>query len=108
MSDEGIPEIVRRAMVETIVSIGQLSDSDKRILDRYVKRGWLSKGKGGPFPRLKTVYACPTFDFAADRKQAIAAAMAICDIEQQLRDNGYFDPQSPNYGVSLTSKGARP
>lgn len=63
-----LPEIVKRAMVETVVSIGQLSKADKYQLDKYVKKGWLSKGKGGPFPAIKTVYAHPDYDFAANRQ----------------------------------------
>lgn len=103
MSTE-LPEIVRRAMVETVTDIGQLSKSELYQLNKYVKRGWLSKGKGGPFPRLKTVYACPTFDFDADRQRVIDTAMTIHRIEQRLRANGYFDPRSPNYGKSLTEQ----
>ncbi len=65
---ESFSEIVKRAMVETITNIGQLSADEKRELERAVRKGWLSKGKGGAFPMPKTVYAHPGFDFAADRR----------------------------------------
>lgn len=82
MSTE-LPEIVRRAMVETVVSIGQLSDSEIRTLNKYVKRGWLSKGQGGPFPKLKTVYACPGFDFAGERERWVDYMMMLADLDQK-------------------------
>jgi len=67
MNTTSLPEIVKRAMTQTVTSIGQLSTSEVQTLNAYVKKGWLSKGKGGPFPAPKTVYACPTFNFAASR-----------------------------------------
>lgn len=67
-TNNSLPEIVKRAMVDTITSIGQLSKSDINTLNSYVKKGWLSKGKGGPFPMPKTVYACAGFNFEASRK----------------------------------------
>lgn len=106
MSSE-LPEIVRRAMAETVTDIGQLSKAEIYQLNKYVKKGWLSKGKAGPFPRLKTVYACPGFDFEASRERHVAAAMAAYDIEQRLRASGYFDVRSPNYGVSLDEQRAK-
>jgi hypothetical protein len=96
-----LPEIVKRALVETVTDIGQLSKSDLYTLNKYVKRGWLSRGKGGPYPILKTVYAHPGFDFTADRDRYVEAAMAMANIEQRLRESGYFDTRSPNYGVDL-------
>lgn len=100
-TDSKLPEIVKCALVETITDIGQLSQSDLYQLNKYVKRGWLSRGKGGPFPLLKTVYACPGFDFTASRDRYIEAAMAAYETEKRLRANGYFDTQSPNYGKDL-------
>jgi hypothetical protein len=96
-----LPDIVKRALVETVVDIGQLSRSDLYQLNKYVKRGWLSKGRGGPFPNLKTVYAHPGFDFTGDRERQVEAAFAVYEIEKRLRANGYFDPLSPNYGKDL-------
>jgi len=100
MSTE-LPEIVKRALVETVTDIGQLSKAELYQLNKYVKRSWLSKGKAGPFLILKTVYACPGFDFAASRKRYVDAAMAMYEIERKLKANGYFDPRSPNYGKDL-------
>jgi hypothetical protein len=100
--DTELPEVVKRAMVETVTDTGQLSKAEVYQLNKYVKRGWLSRGKGGPYPILKTVYACPGFDFAASRERYVEAAMAVYEVEKRLRANGYFDTQSPNYGVELT------
>ena len=78
-----LTEIVKCALVETVTDIGQLSESEKRELNRAVKRGWLSKGKAGPFPRLKTVYACPAFNFTANREAYIAEAMRYAELDRQ-------------------------
>jgi len=102
MSTE-LPEIVKRALIETVTDIGQLSKSDLYQLNKYVRKGWLSRGKGGPFPILKTVYAHHGFDFAASREQYVEAAIATYEIEKRLRASGYFDPRSPNYGKDLSS-----
>lgn len=61
--------IVRRAIRERVVDLGQLSHGEKLALNRAVRRGILSKGRGGPFPILKTVYAHPGFDFKRDREE---------------------------------------
>lgn len=77
----GLPEIVKRALVETVVDIGQLSDAEKYQLNKHVKKGWLSKGQAGPFPKLKTVYACPGFDFVASRERYVAHAMMLAELD---------------------------
>ena len=77
-----LTEIVKRAPRETICDIGQLSKDELRQLNAAVKRGWLSKGKGGPFPKLKTMYACASFDFEADREREIAGAMVLADLDR--------------------------
>jgi len=66
------PEIVRRAIVHSVTDIGQLSPAERRDLMRHVRAGYLEKGKGGPFPILKTVYAVRGYPFAAARQHAIA------------------------------------
>jgi len=73
-----LPEIAKTAMVYTVTDIGQLSKEDRRTLDKYVKLGYLSKGKGGPFPILKTVWAHPNFDFEAHRELAITEIFVTC------------------------------
>jgi len=78
-----LPEIVKRALVDTVTDIGQLTPTERRTLARYVKRGWLSKGKGGPYPRLKTVYACPGFDFDASRERYIEHAMKLAALDRR-------------------------
>ena len=75
------PEIVRRALVHTVTDIGQLTPADKRTLEAHVKRGVLSKGKGGPFPTPKTVYAHPGFDFDSDRTEQINQILRIANME---------------------------
>lgn len=82
MSTE-LPAIVKRALVETVTDIGQLSKSELYQLNKHVKRGWLSKGKGGPFPLLKTVYAHPGFDFEAWRKRYIEHAIILAKLDRQ-------------------------
>ncbi|HDY86701.1 MAG TPA: hypothetical protein ENH82_01130 [bacterium] len=62
------PDIVKRALTETVTNIGQLSKHEIYILNKYVKKGWLSKGRGGPFPALKTVWAVPGYDFKEQRR----------------------------------------
>jgi len=67
-----LPTIVRHALVSTVVSVGQLSAVDLKVLNCYVKQGWLVKGQGGPYPRLKTVYARLGYDFTGERSKALA------------------------------------
>lgn len=62
-----LTSIVKHALVKTVTDIGQLSHAEHLQLDRAVRYGILSKGKGGAFPCVKTVYAHPAFDFAGDR-----------------------------------------
>lgn len=77
-----LTEIVKRALVETVTDIGQLTAAQKRELNAAVKRGWLSRGKGGPFPILKTVWACPAFDFDASRRRYVAEMMAWAELDR--------------------------
>lgn len=73
------PEIVKRALFKPVADIGQLSAEELRTLNRYVKKGYLSKGKGGGFPAMKTIYARPGFDFAADREAQVAQLLRECE-----------------------------
>lgn len=74
-------EIVKRALTETVTDIGQLSHQEKLDLNYAVRHAWLEKGKGGPFPILKTVYAHKGFDFSADRAAHIAEIMAAHSLD---------------------------
>ena len=76
-----LPDIVIRALRYTVTDIGQLTPSEKRALNKYVKLGHLSKGKGGPFPTPKTVYAHPGFDFDSDRTEQINQILRIANME---------------------------
>jgi hypothetical protein len=51
--------------------IGQLNKQTLTFLDKAVKSGAISKGKGGCFPALKTCYAPMGFDFVAHRNKVI-------------------------------------
>lgn len=72
-----LPEIVKRALSQTVADIGQLSQNEKKILNAYVKQGVISKGKGGGFPNVKTVYAFPNFDFVTDRERQVKNTLMI-------------------------------
>jgi len=75
-----IPAIVMRAMTDRVVDIGQLSDQEIKDLNKYVKKGVLIKGKGGPFPKPKTVYAIKGFDFEKNRTEEVEQILS--DIEK--------------------------
>jgi hypothetical protein len=79
---EQLPAIVKRALVETVTDIGQLSKTEIDQLNKYVKRGWLSKGRGGAFPILKTVYAFSGYDFAAWRQRYVDRAMNLAELDR--------------------------
>jgi hypothetical protein len=74
-----LPEIVKRAMSDTVTDIGQLTSAEIKTLDAYVKKGYLSKGKSGPYPVLKTVWACPGYDFDKAREAAVNSLLAECE-----------------------------
>jgi len=82
-----IPDIVKRAMTEGIADIGQLSHQDKYQLNKFVKMGILDKGKGGPFPRLKTVFAIKGHDFIEERKMYIDEFIRIAEYENKFSTN---------------------
>lgn len=67
--------IVKRALVYTVTDIGQITAADRSELEAAVRKGWLSKGRGGSFPVLKTVYARPRFDFMAERALYVREAL---------------------------------
>lgn len=79
-----LPEIIKRALTQTVTNIGQLSQQERRTLATFVKRGHLSKGKGGPYPILKTVYAVAGFDFAAHRAAHVRYMMYLAELDQQV------------------------
>jgi hypothetical protein len=76
-----IPNIVKRAMKNTVTDIGQLTKDEKKILNHYVKKGWLSKGKGGHFPIAKTIFAILGFDFLASRNDSVQEMYEIARYE---------------------------
>jgi hypothetical protein len=78
-----LTEIVQRALTEAVTNIGQLSASEQRELNAAVRHGILSRGKGGPYPILKTVWAHPGFDFEADRKRYVDKAMKYAEWESR-------------------------
>jgi hypothetical protein len=86
-----LTEIVKRAMVDHVTNIGQLSKQEVRELDAAVRKGYLSKGKGGAFPAIKTLWACPGFDFAAHRVGCLAQTLATVAFQMRpdLRDEPF-------------------
>lgn len=82
MKSKNIPDIVKRAALHTITDIGQITPQDKRQLNKYIKLGMLTKGKGGPYPRLKIVYAIKGHDFISERKEWIKEVIRISDYEK--------------------------
>lgn len=73
--------IIECAIVNPVCDIGQFDSKTLRELNKAVKAGILSKGKGGPYPMLKTMYAVAGFNFMADRENIINRAMLIRSIE---------------------------
>lgn len=86
---EPVPEIVKRAIRQTVVNIGQFSrdargKAELRDLERYVRAGFLEKGKGGPFQKIKTVYAVPGYPFDQQREFAINEMMRLADVPSTI------------------------
>lgn len=71
VDNDEVPAIVKKAMLNPIVDIGQLSETDLKALNKFVKDGILVKEKGGPFPKLKTVYALKGHDVKAKREDDV-------------------------------------
>ena len=76
-----LPDIVIRALRYTVTDIGQLTHEEKKALNKAVKQGYLDKGRGGPFPAPKTVYAVKGFDFATDRAEQVNQILRIASME---------------------------
>lgn len=74
-------DLIKRAMLHSVVNIGQLSGSEINELNRAVKKGWLAKGKGGGYPVLKTVWAFPGYDFVGERKLWIEYMLSLAAID---------------------------
>lgn len=67
-----LTEIVKKAIIWTVVDDGRLTRMQRLELERAVSARLLTKGRGGPFPMLVDVYAAPGCDFAEERKAEIA------------------------------------
>jgi hypothetical protein len=85
-SKDEIPDIVKRAMLNPITDIGQLGKNEKKSLNLYVKKGVLAKGRGGPFPALKTVYALAGYDFVKARNEVIEQVKQIDEYETSKKN----------------------
>lgn len=81
-----IQDRINQALTDTLPDIGQLDKPTLAALNKLVKQGYLSKGRGGPFPMLKTVYAVSGFDFDADREFHIAEAMRLSEMDRRARE----------------------
>lgn len=82
----------KQALVRGVCDIGHLAHKEKLLLERAVRLGYLSKGKGGPFPMLKTMYARPGFDFAKDREASIAEMRYLATIDAARGVSHCFPP----------------
>jgi hypothetical protein len=78
-----LTKLVKRALFRPICDIGQLTLQEKKELDSAVRKGYLSKGKGGPFPVIKTMYARPNFDFISDRQKEIQRMMRLAELDKK-------------------------
>jgi hypothetical protein len=68
-----VSSIVINAHISPLTDIGQFTKAQKKELNAAVKAGILKKGKGGPYPKIKTVYAAPGINLAKHRRQEIRA-----------------------------------
>ena len=89
--------IVMRALEGCISDLG-FSKAERLELKRAVRWGVLSQGTGGPFPILKTCYARPGFDFAADRANEIAD-MRVWQEMDRLNGTDRFFPAAAFQGA---------
>jgi len=76
-----IEPIVKRAMLETVTSIGQLTAVELKHLNKAVKSGYLIKALGGPFPKAKTVYALPCHNIQRDREIMVNSMVALAYLD---------------------------
>lgn len=90
MKRDRFNDIVKRALVNTVTDIGQLTHEEELDLEYAVRKGWLSKGKGGPFPILKTVYARPGFNFVANRDELVAHMMRLHMLDIARKTDKWF------------------
>ena len=69
-----------------VASIGQFTPVQKRMLNRAVQKGDLSKGRrAGPFPAPKTCYAAPGFDFHSSRQASLAEIQRLAGLDARGR-----------------------
>ena len=101
------PGLVQRALDETVTDMGRFSKTEKAVLENAVKRGVLVKGKGGPFPVEKTLYAKPGYDFATERTAAIKESLKFPKNEtvEPPPETGGIEKAEP---VSPKAEGEKP
>lgn len=67
---------------DEVADIGQFDARQKRYLELAVKRGDLSKHKiAGPYPKAKTCYACPKFDFESARRDHLEEIRRLAQLD---------------------------
>src|SRR5450755_138977 len=67
---------------EEVADIGQFDSRQRRYLQLAVKRGDLSKHKvAGPYPKSKTCYACPKFDFESARRKHLEEIRRLAELD---------------------------
>jgi hypothetical protein len=82
-----LTDLIKQALTQTVIDIGQIDAKQKRELNAAVKAGVLDKGKGGPYPNLKTVWACKGFNFVQNRQDSINIMTSIAASEGRLIQN---------------------
>jgi hypothetical protein len=75
-------DFINYALRHPLSDIGQLDRPTRAALNRLVKKGVLSKGKGGPYIIEKTVYAPAGFDFAANRRAHIEHLKRLSELDR--------------------------
>ncbi len=78
---DGISALNRILDCNIIEDIGQFTDADRKFLNKAAKMGAISKGKGGEFPIIKTVYAPNGFDFEAHRAAVLNKVRIMSGME---------------------------
>lgn len=92
------------AIMDTILScgivedIGQIGKDDLRLLNKAVKAGVISKGKGGEYPVIKTVFAPKGFNFIRHRQAVIDLYNAVSKGEITP---GYYMAHKFNYSIYI-------
>jgi hypothetical protein len=71
---------------DEVADISQFDARQKRYLELAVKKGDLSKHKAaGPYPKAKTCYSCPKFDFESARREHLETMRKLAQLDARGR-----------------------